>query len=1045
MTDLIKAGFDASDFVKGSKQIQDALKAIDTANRAYVRAQLSADLSLQKSAAKVVGTIITGHNRQVESATRAAARLARIEAQRVKTVEAEAKREADAVARAAARSARERERWATAGSAAQIRATGLQISANRQLELSLSAVDARAQKFRATSQSLAAQMRANAQATLAGSAQIRAQADLKNLQAQPVAQTPSLNLPINPKNLAKSVVYNASNRAFFAATGAIGAGIADAIEFEQAISRIQTLSSDTASTFQDWSKSITELSGRLGFERINVAKAAYEALSAQIGESRNQIIDFAEEAARFAQITGTDTGTAVKTLSDTINALGKTAGDTEEIASLLFKAIDLGNISANDLANTFGKTLVPAYQLGLSLQDVLASLRQLTLNGVKTADAQTQLYNLFNKLVRPTEELKRKYKEWGAATGEALIASKSWLGVLELLNNELLRGDEIIAKEFSDIRAIRGVIGQVGPYFESFRRGYIELGNAATDYSEKVKIAFDSAGKRTQQAGQQVKNLFGELGQSILILADNAIEGWKIIFGGGPEAAAARRQAESDRKREIANITAELNDRATKVKEISAKINRDILLAFDAVKVRQNEIIANTSAVITASGSSIQAVVASTVDAIEAQVSAANLEISGLFGKSKEYIDVVNEINSAIRSDELAAIIKAGPAAIKAEIGRLTKAGNVTSLKEAISLTKELDEDRFSILIRIRELAKKLAEEERRVAEARKQQLDTENQSRLNNIEAIKSAMQELVSLLQGLDTASSEVLKRRADEYVSAVQRLRTLGVEVGAQQVIGGAALADLAGATSQQEGATARQEGLKARLSELEQKLEVARRDFKIASEARIAAQSTLKGIQPSGLAAPATGINYLVEDILGFSPPENVLKARAKYTQDIGNAATTVKKAIQAEQQAKEILNTLELQYRDVVEATQIEVELLGNAATALGQARQQISGIASDLSALKAVTSQPAIARATGGYVDSVNARLTPGEYIMNRMATARFYPAIHNMNTKAASSATTNVGDINISLTSSGSEGYDAVKLGKLLRRGIRQGTVKLP
>lgn len=98
-------------------------------------------------------------------------------------------------------------------------------------------------------------------------------------------------------------------------------------------------------------------------------------------------------------------------------------------------------------------------------------------------------------------------------------------------------------------------------------------------------------------------------------------------------------------------------------------------------------------------------------------------------------------------------------------------------------------------------------------------------------------------------------------------------------------------------------------------------------------------------------------------------------------------------------------------------------------------------------------SLPPIKRAAGGIAygrDSVNALLTPGEYVMNASSTRKFYSQLVSMNSKRNSIATMNnggavsVGDININMSSSGNESYDIQKIGQGLRREIRRGTLKL-
>ena len=82
--------------------------------------------------------------------------------------------------------------------------------------------------------------------------------------------------------------------------------------------------------------------------------------------------------------------------------------------------------------------------------------------------------------------------------------------------------------------------------------------------------------------------------------------------------------------------------------------------------------------------------------------------------------------------------------------------------------------------------------------------------------------------------------------------------------------------------------------------------------------------------------------------------------------------------------------------------------------------------------------------------DTIPAMLSPGEFVVNAASTRRFYSQLVNMNSvgRFASGGPVgnhvNVGDVNVSMHSSGNETVDVVRIGKLLQREIRRGTVSL-
>jgi len=85
--------------------------------------------------------------------------------------------------------------------------------------------------------------------------------------------------------------------------------------------------------------------------------------------------------------------------------------------------------------------------------------------------------------------------------------------------------------------------------------------------------------------------------------------------------------------------------------------------------------------------------------------------------------------------------------------------------------------------------------------------------------------------------------------------------------------------------------------------------------------------------------------------------------------------------------------------------------------------------------------------ANGQYMhgrDDIPALLSRGEFVMNAPATRQFFGSIQAMNSAGRNSSVasniTNVGDVNVSLMSSGGETIDAVRIGKAISKEIRRG-----
>lgn len=301
---------------------------------------------------------------------------------------------------------------------------------------------------------------------------------------------------------------------FSALTSNLASAVADARDFEQTLGRIRTLSSDTDNSVKSWSTSVKSLSNEFGSDALDVAKSYYAALSNQIGETTSDIEAFTRVTTQFAQVTGATSEQSNNLFSSAINAFKINAAASQDIAAKFFKAIDLGRITAQGLSGSFGRVSVAASTLGVSLEETLAGLSTLSRLGVTDADAMTQMLNLFNKLIKPSNELKGLFKEWGVASGEAAIQAFGFTGVIAKLSKELeTNGISRLGELITDIRAFRGIIGLAGPNLKDFIRDLDLITNSATNYGTAVAYSFDSAGKTMQIELNKVRNMFLSAGQ----------------------------------------------------------------------------------------------------------------------------------------------------------------------------------------------------------------------------------------------------------------------------------------------------------------------------------------------------------------------------------------------------------------------------------------------------------------------------------------------------------------------------------------------------
>lgn len=305
----------------------------------------------------------------------------------------------------------------------------------------------------------------------------------------------------------------------------------EAVTFQIKLSEIRTLSTENQSSFQAWSLAIERVSNAFGIPQIEVAKAAYEALSSQVSRSKDGTEQFLNAAANLARVGVSDIAEAGKLLASVFNAYNISADRAEEVSAKLFVAIDRGNFTAKDLAGNFGRVETTAATLGVSFDELLAAMTTLTRQGTNASDAQTQLSNVFLKLLNPSQAAQKIIRSWGFETGQAAIAGLGFVGVLEKIE-KATQGDAHALAEFGgEMRSIRGLIGlTTRGKGDEFKQDLAEIQNdAKRRFAEAKGIRGESAGDKLTIEVNKVKNFFtNELGQSAI----NSLSNLSESFGG---------------------------------------------------------------------------------------------------------------------------------------------------------------------------------------------------------------------------------------------------------------------------------------------------------------------------------------------------------------------------------------------------------------------------------------------------------------------------------------------------------------------------------
>jgi ribosomal protein L19 len=207
--------------------------------------------------------------------------------------------------------------------------------------------------------------------------------------------------------------------------------------------------------------------------------------------------DLLQDAINLSIVTFSTTEEAAKALSNTIGEFGLKASDVGRTSKLLFAGVTAGRVDLKDIENVLGGTSIAANQLGVSLEEVIASFVSLRDQGVPAGKATATLNLLFNRLVQSTPELNAVFGKLGFESAQAAVRALGLEGALKVISEEAKNGAGRV-KAFGDallgsdpnISKISASLGNLEKDVKRFDSALEQVNNSQQRRFEKAAASF---------------------------------------------------------------------------------------------------------------------------------------------------------------------------------------------------------------------------------------------------------------------------------------------------------------------------------------------------------------------------------------------------------------------------------------------------------------------------------------------------------------------------------------------------------------------------
>ncbi len=299
------------------------------------------------------------------------------------------------------------------------------------------------------------------------------------------------------------------------AVGGVGAASGKmALDFTDSMADINTLLDDD-SHLQGYKNAVKSTSRETGLDVDTMAKGMYQAISS-LGDGGKETEKIFHTMARSAKAGGAEVSDSVALISAGMKGYNSVNDETAvRLSDLAFQTAKLGVTTFPEMARSMQPLFPLSSSLNLSYEELFGSMATLTGVTGNTAEVSTQLKAVFSNLMKPTTAMGDLIAKYGYSSGQAMLESEGFAGMLKIVQNETGGQADKMAELFSSTEAVTAMTALTGAQFDSFNYKLSEMGNA-TGATQAAYDKLDTSGDKLRRSWNNMKVTGLELGEVLI-------------------------------------------------------------------------------------------------------------------------------------------------------------------------------------------------------------------------------------------------------------------------------------------------------------------------------------------------------------------------------------------------------------------------------------------------------------------------------------------------------------------------------------------------
>jgi TP901 family phage tail tape measure protein len=319
----------------------------------------------------------------------------------------------------------------------------------------------------------------------------------------------------------------ASNLKLLMSGALVAAGIQavrSAKTFDKSMTQIKSLVGVASAEVDKMAESVKDLARDTGISANEAGEALFFITSAGLkGADAMQVLEASMKAAKVGL---GETKTVADLATSALNAYGIENLSATEATDVLVASVREGKLEASELAQSMGRVLPVASQMGVQFHEIGAAFASMSRTGTNAAEASTAIRGILISLLKPTKQGEERLEKMGLSFTSLRkeLKDKGLLSLLDTLKDNFGDNAEAQADVFGNSKALVGIMDLLGKNIGGTRTIFDKLTRSVGATNTAFEITAESSSSEFDKALVRISTTLLELGEFILPKIATALE-----------------------------------------------------------------------------------------------------------------------------------------------------------------------------------------------------------------------------------------------------------------------------------------------------------------------------------------------------------------------------------------------------------------------------------------------------------------------------------------------------------------------------------------